>query len=232
MSREQSYQAIIIKKQPYAEADEIITFLTPEGKLRGLAKSVKLISSKLQQALQPVFLNQITLAGSGLPKIISAQTINAYKNILSNPERVQIWYVMAELLNKALADEQKNEALFELVTEYLKFLDAPYISEQLLADSLSKFKIELMDDLGLRIHIPSESSELWFSASKGGFYSGTQSADTRAVTPNDWQAFNQLKQTSFVDLANLSLPPHHLNELINEFIEYQLEREIKAERFL
>ena len=46
--REQHYSAIILKKQPYREGDEIITLFTKEGgKIRCLAKSVKSPKSKL-----------------------------------------------------------------------------------------------------------------------------------------------------------------------------------------
>jgi DNA repair protein RecO len=236
LPREQSYQAIIIKKQPFGEADEIITFFTEEaGKLRALAKSIKLGTSKLQQTLQPIFLNRVQVAGNGtLPKVIGAQTVNSFPLLQSRPERVEVWFVIAELLNKALPDEQKNQPLFGLVREYLQFLNSPDISEPALAASLLKFKIRFMELIGLQVHAPSSSdgTGILFSANRGGFYSGQPASDSRPASPATWQLFWQLQQAPFADLDSIQDDTGQLRELVNEFISWQLEREIKAERFL
>ena len=237
MPREQILQAIIIKKQPFNEADEIITLLTLEaGKVRALAKSVKLGTSKLQQSLQPIFLNNVTVTASDkLPKIISVQTVNPFSVLQASGDRVKVWFVIAELLNKALADEQPNQPLFALVVDYLQFLNTPNIDEYVLTASLVKFKIQFMELIGLQLHAPStDASEtsLQFSANRGGFYSGQPASDSRSVNPTTWQAFNTLKSISFAAIRNQTLETTQLQDLVNSFISYQLEREIKSERFL
>jgi DNA repair protein RecO (recombination protein O) len=237
MPRESSYQAIIIKKQPFNEADEIITLFTAEaGKLRALAKSVKLGTSKLQQSLQPIFLNRIQLAGNNsLPKVIGAQTINPFPLLHAESSRVNVWFVVAELLNKALPDEQVNQRLFELVADYLDFLDSQVIAESDLAASLVKFKIKFMELIGLQIHAPTGGEDqigILFSANRGGFYMGQSASDSRAVSPAAWRSFNALHSIPFVEIGNEPIDISQLHELVNEFISYQLEREIKAEKFL
>ncbi len=237
LPREQIYQAIIIKKQPFNEADEIITLLTQEqGKVRAMAKSVKLGTSKLQQSLQPIFLNKITLTGGEkLSKIINVQTLNSFPVLQANADRVKVWFVMAELLNKALADEQPNQPLFALVVDYLQFLNVPDISEEVLTISLVKFKIQFMELIGLQMHAPVASATetgIQFSANRGGFYIGQQASDSRAVDPATWQAFNTLGSISFAAIRNQTIEITQLQDLVNSFISYQLEREIKSERFL
>ncbi len=60
MPRENTYLSIILKKQAFKEADELITVYTKEaGKLRVLAKSIKSPKSKLQHGLQVLFLVKI-----------------------------------------------------------------------------------------------------------------------------------------------------------------------------
>jgi len=237
MPREQSYQAIIIKKQPFGEADEIITFFTEEvGKLRALAKSVKLGTSRLQQTLQPVFLNRVRLAGNGgLPKVIGAQSVDSFSGIHADPRKVNIWFVVAELLYKSLADEQRNGPLFGLVLEYMEFLNGTALSDAALATSLVKFKIEFLRMVGLEIHSPAvEDGEagILFSANRGGFYVGRQSSDAQAVSSQTWRAFNNLQTTPFPRLADTLIETGQLPDLVNSFISWQLEREMKAERFL
>lgn len=235
MSREQSYQGFIIKKQPYGEADEIITLFTAEaGKFRVLAKGVKLGTSKLQPALQPIFLNRITAAGNGsLAKIISVQTLNSFAQI-QDPERIKVWFVIAELLNKALPDEQKNELLFQLVHDYLDFLNSPAFDPSTLTVSLVKFKIQLMDLIGLQIHIPHVAVDqaVLFSASKGGFYTGQPSSDSRPVTAATWQTFLDLQTRQFDQLTGSEPGIDQLQDLVNQFVSWQLEREIKSDKFL
>lgn len=237
MPREQQLQAIIIKKQPFNEADEIITMLTEEaGKIRAIAKSIKLGSSKLQQSLQPIFLNRVQLAGNGnLPKVIGAQTVNSFPVLQAEPSRVRVWFVLAELVNKALPDEQKNQPLFALVVDYLQFLNSPHISEEVLSASLLKFKIQFMELIGLQIHAPEASMNetgILFSANRGGFYLGRQASDSSAVSQPTWQAFNTLRSISFAAIRNQLVDTSQLQNLVNDFISYQLEREIKSDRFL
>lgn len=234
MAREQSYQAIIIKKQAFGEADEIVTFLTEElGKVRALAKSIKLAGSKLQQALQPIFLNQITLAGSGnLPKIIGVQTLETFPQI-QEPEKIKVWFVVAELLNKALPDEQKNQPLFALVVGYLEFLNSGDWDEATLSTSLVKFKIKLLELIGLQIHVPAQDGPgILFSANRGGFYIGQAASDSVSVSPTTWKAFQSLQSQSFQELAEAQWDTSAVSDLVNKFIVYQLDREIKAEKFL
>lgn len=237
MPNESSYQAIIIKKQLFGEADEIITMFTEEaGKLRALAKSVKLGSSKLQQSLQPIFLNRIQVAGNtSLPKVTGVQTLNSFSVLQSQPERIEVWFVVAELLNKALPDEQKNQLLFALIIEYLQFLNSPDISGSGLAASLLKFKIRFMELIGLQIHAPvlaQGQTGILFSANRGGFYIGQPASDSWAVSPSTWLSFLKLQQLPFAELDAVRPDISQLQDLVQEFISWQLEREIKSERFL
>ena len=203
--------------------------------MRALAKSIKLAGSKLQQSLQPIFLNDIRLAGNGdLPKIIGAQTLNSFVILQANSQRVQVWFVVAELLNKTLPDEQKNEALFDLVVKFLEFLDAPAITEQALTNALLKFKLDFLHEVGWQVHAPAQSQaeNILFSASRGGFYVGSQASDSITVTPATWQAFIQLRDGSFQAAASFNADTQQLQRFINDFIEFQLEREIKSEKYL
>jgi DNA repair protein RecO len=235
MPREKSFQAIIIKKQQYGEADEIITLFTKEsGKVRVLAKSVKFVLSKLQQSLQPMFFVKINVAGQGsLPTIIGAQTLSVFPVVRSDPERVSLWFVAAELIQKALVDEQPNEQLFRLVLDFLEFLDRAGPDPAVWIAGLTKFKIIFFDLIGLQIHAPAEvtnTDQLLFSSSQGGFYVGSPSADSRSVSLETWSAFQSLSNNR--EFTGLPIHTSQLQELVNEFITYQLERELKAEKFL
>ena len=205
MSRETKYTAIILKKQPYKEGDEIITFYTKEqGKVRALAKSVKLAKSKLQQRLQNLFLLNLTLSHGSMPKIISAEPVEVFSALRENLEAVKIAFYALELVLKFTPDEQKNEGLFVLFAEFLNFLNSE-ISPAVQKIGLAKFKINILQVLGLNVHYPAGSAEaaIFFSPGSGGF-SRSRQQDSLSLLPETYLAFLTIKDAKFADLSGLT----------------------------
>lgn len=245
MPRELSFPALVIKKQPLGEADEIITLFSREqGKVRAVAKSSKLANSKLAHALQPLFLIEVAISGkTNLPKLIRANVKESYALLHGHPQRVATWFVVAELLIKLLPDTQPNENLYDSVLSFLGFLNSPKdIPDSQLELGLLKFKLAAMQSTGLEIHDIAQldpDKTLLFSVSKGGFYYDSAgrggSADSFSVKEKTWLLFQQLKTCDFNSLPepNSSGPvQHELSMLVSDFISYQLEREIKSEKYL
>jgi DNA repair protein RecO (recombination protein O) len=211
--REQNYTAIILKKQAYKEADEIITFYTLEaGKIRGLAKSVKSPKSKLQQKLQGLYLVNTSLAGNKMSKVTAAEAVEVFSGLRENLEALKRAFYAAELVLKFTPDEEKNERLFNLLKDFLTFLNKSS-DEKLFDLALAKFKLGILETLGL------------------GF---SHSFEGKRITP---QAQEALKQIEAVEFGNLSETSNissvtDLNRFLSEFIEYQLERRVKSEKYL
>lgn len=242
MPRELSFLALVIKKQPLGEADEIITLLSRgEGKVRAVSKSSKLATSKLSHALQPLFLIDVAIAGkSSLPKLIQANAKESFANLKLHPERVNIWFVVAELIIKLLPDHQPNEELYDDVLKFLNFLNENIVlTEEQLEQSLLKFKLAAMNATGLAVHTIGElesNKPLLFSSSKGGFYYDASgrgaSADSIIVKPEIWQGFHELESSEYRSMPVFGPWVSELSKLVTSFISYQLEREIKAEKYL
>src|SRR3989344_3680734 len=208
MSREHKYQAIILKKQPFNEGDEIITFFSLEnGKIRGLAKSVKLAKSRLQHALQTLFLVNIRLTASqGMPKIISAEVVKSFSGIRENlPAAAGAFYAI-ELLLKFTADEQKNEKLFNLLLDFLSFLSDYPAEDSGLA--LVKFKTELLSAVGLSVIFH----------------------DDLAKQADKLRQCQILEQTAYKNLASLKNfgEINLLQEFLSNFIVFHLERQVNS----
>jgi DNA repair protein RecO (recombination protein O) len=240
MSRDKKYKAIILKKQPYGEGDEIITFFTKEnGKLRVLAKSTKFAKSKLQYSLQTLFLVDLTIAGSSsLPKVIGAEVKNTFANIRENFEAAKAAFFALEVLIKFTPDEQKNEQLFGLFLDFFEFLNKAEIESNLFQNGFAKFKIEFLEALGLGITSPAISlsvmpSAVGFSNSRGGFILDENIVDFIPIKKETYDNFSALKEIPLKEIAsNTALEVQELNDLLNSFLRYQLERDIKSERFL
>lgn len=241
MARESSFTAFIIKKQPLGEADEIVTMLAEGvGKVRAVSKSSKLSTSKLQYALQPMFLVDAALSGnSSLPKLIRASIKMTYPNLHARPDRVALWFVAAEICTKLLPDNQPNDEFYRLIAAFLDFLDsAGELSEEQLEIGLLKFKLAAMTSTGMGVHeIPEyvPGQPLLFSPSKGGFYydsNGRGGADSATAGESVWKGYQSVKKSSWGQLPEDDNWLEHLNNLVSSFMTYQLEREIKAERYL
>ncbi len=237
MSREKILESIILKKQDFSEADQIITlFSKEEGKLRCLVKAANLPTSKLQPVLQPLFLSRVTLANGSntLPKVIRGQSIKSYGKILDESEKLSAWFVVSELLNRALPDGQTNLPLFEETLRYLDFLNESELPSTGVKVSAMQYQIRVLGLIGLGIRILPGSipDKLWFSMDKGGFFSEDTGVDSFEVSRQSYDLFLALKEQDYA-LAILALDPNDaLFKLITKFVTYQLEREIKSSKFL
>lgn len=210
MSREQKYTAIILKKQAFNEADEIITFFTREaGKVRALAKSVKLPKAKLQNALQSLFLVHLTLAGQGrLPKIISAEPKKTFSRLRHNLNSLKRAFYASELVLKFTPDGQKNEKLFVLLLELLNFLDA---DNQNIDLALAKFKAGFLSSAGLSATAHDDLKD--------------RAEQLNLTLALEACSFADLNLKTWSDIAPLQ-------KFLSDFIVYHLEREVKSEAFL
>jgi DNA repair protein RecO (recombination protein O) len=242
MSREKTYQSVILKKQPYGEGDEIVTLYTNEaGKLRALAKAVKFPKSKLAGGLQVLFLAKLVLSSGRLPKIIGVEVLRSFARLRENLAAVKLAFFSIELTMKFTPDEQKNPALFNLLLWFLEFLNSMGLQKQVLEIGLLKFKLEFSKAMGLGISfpqsIPSDVLNLGFSPSRGKFFN-EDAADYKEM---DRQAYDLLKELSaldFNDLPNFAEKKYDkkrvkdLQEILSQFLRYHLDRDIKSERFL
>lgn len=239
MPREQILDAIILKKQDFGETDQIVTIFTKqEGKLRCLVKAAKLPSSKLQPALQPLLRSRVTLAGfSGLPKAIRAQPVKMYSGILASEDKIKAFFVVAEFLIRALPDGAPNTRLYNEVLKYLEFLNSPgsamETNSKNIALGLAQFQMKAIDAVGFGIRfIPNTPDSAWFSTDRGGFFGEEPGADSVPVSLETYELFESLANGAY-ELSILAVDTEkNVPSLINRFVAYQLEREIKSSAFL
>jgi DNA repair protein RecO (recombination protein O) len=240
MPREISHLAIILKKQPLNEADELVTIFSKEaGKLRALAKSAKLAKSKLQHGLQVLFLIKLTLAGSSLPKIIGAEVLETFSHIRSSLEASKTAFFALEILLKFTADEHRNEKLFNLYLDFFRFLDKTAEDPDKLNFGLAKFKIDFLTAVGFSVSADRPKDfigNISFSNSRGGFEFGQGAPDGQSASEQAFNRFKELRALNFSALEDYRIPSvgdiEYLQRILSGFLEYQLEREIKSERFL
>jgi DNA repair protein RecO (recombination protein O) len=244
MPRERIIETFILKRTDYGEADQITTFFSrEEGKIRALVKAAKLPTSKLQPLLQPLFLSRVFLSGSkdstGLAKVIGGQMIKAYGGIWETESKIAAWYVVSELLIRALPDHAPNEKLFDELVAYAEFLHATELEPDQVRQSVIQFQIKALDTLGLGIRSFTNTSEqltenntLWFSLDRGGF-TDEDSVDAIPVKWILFQSFQSLSQKTYNQIGSVVFSElAQLATLINRFVIHQLERDIKSHELL
>jgi DNA repair protein RecO (recombination protein O) len=142
---------IVLKKQNYKEADQILTVWTrEEGKIRCLAKALRLPKSKLAHAVADLGLSEVHLAGNHLPVLIGARPIRQFRTVREDLQKMAIGFYAAELMLKMTADEHPNPPAFNLLAEFLHSLDQTDYSEKY-HPLLECFSLDLLDALGFKI---------------------------------------------------------------------------------
>ncbi|MEO8065606.1 MAG: DNA repair protein RecO [Candidatus Doudnabacteria bacterium] len=115
---------IILKKQNYREADQIVSVWTREaGKVRVLAKSLRKPASKLSYAMQDLSEAEIHCAGNHLPTLIGAKPIRQFKSLTQDLKKTAIAFYAAELMLNMTADEHPHRQAYDLLSDFLCQLD-------------------------------------------------------------------------------------------------------------
>ena len=148
MSKARNYQteAIIIKKNRLAEADSVLTLLSPEfGKIQAVAKSVRKPRSKMAGHLELLTHSLVTFShGRNLDIITGSQTINAFLPLKTNFILTAYGLYIIELINRFTADEVNEENIFILLKNTLQNL-----CETNNPDTLSRyFEMKLLEFSG------------------------------------------------------------------------------------
>ncbi|OGE80590.1 MAG: DNA repair protein RecO [Candidatus Doudnabacteria bacterium RIFCSPHIGHO2_01_FULL_45_18] len=141
---------IVLKKQNYREADQILTVWTKEaGKVRVLAKSIRLPKSKLVYAVTDLGVSEIEITGKHLPVLINAKSIRQFMSLREELQKTAIGLYAAELMLKMTADEHPNQTAFNLLSDFLIYLDQPeYFPTDY--ELLDKFSLNLLACLGFK----------------------------------------------------------------------------------
>ncbi|HEV8601223.1 MAG TPA: DNA repair protein RecO [Patescibacteria group bacterium] len=207
------YTGIVLKKQNYKEADQIITVWTKQaGKIRVLGKSLRRSQSKLAYSLQDLSLVDIELVASKhLPTLVSAQCLKNFKNLREDLSKVGTAFYASELILKMTADEHPNHEAFSLLKEFLEYLNVPETKIEKFSPALEAFSLKLLSCLGF----------------------GKPKNSKSALQLNDY--IEVLDNYSFGEAEKLNISQvqrRQLHTIISGFIESVLERHLKSELFL
>lgn len=121
--KQQTSPAIVLRRTNYGEADRIVTFLTPIGKVRAMVKGVRRSKSKLAGGIELFSESTITfLQTSGdLQRIVSTRLEIHWDGIIGDLQRMMFAYEAMKLLDKTIEDEAER-AYYDLLKSTLQAL--------------------------------------------------------------------------------------------------------------
>ena len=242
--RDYKTEAIVIRKTKLGEADTILTFFTPQlGKIQGFAKSLRKTKSKMAGHLELLTHSQVSFSrGRNIDTITGSQTINAFLPIKSDLWLTSCGLYIAELVNQFTAEHQENLALYYLVLETLERLGGQNDPDLV----LRYFELHLLERVGYRpqlrecvaCHRELDPTTNHFSPAGGGLLCPDCSLKqpfALALTVNAQKVLRLLQSGDYATAVKVKMEPElsrELEDVINGYVKYLLERELKSVTWL
>jgi DNA repair protein RecO (recombination protein O) len=125
--RDELTDALLLRSVDYGESDRVITLLTRRfGKVACIARAARRSKKRFGGVLQPFTLLAVAIEPrrTGMPTLQSAEIGRHHPRIVASLERVSSGYAALELVRELSADQEADDAVFDLALELLAALDA------------------------------------------------------------------------------------------------------------
>ncbi|NJD57741.1 MAG: DNA repair protein RecO [Nitrospirae bacterium] len=124
----QRTEGIVLRSNPYGEADLIVTYLTRDhGIIKVFAKSPRKVKSRFGSSLEPLTCAQIAYWGkedAALPRLTQADITHAYSSLR---ESLNCFLKVSELVEMTLhfvPERDRNRNVFPLLLQTLSLMEA------------------------------------------------------------------------------------------------------------
>jgi len=237
----QRAEAIVLNKWDFRETSLIANFYTRQfGKISGLLKGIRGEPQKFASSLEIFSYNEIIFyekASSGLQLVTQADLKDNFGGLRADILRISAASTIVELLNAIVPPQEKNEDIFDLALECLKELKSCEKPEKISAIftikilALSGFKPHLDSCVSCGARIDGQSK---FSFTLGGLLClKCQAKDlkSRSIFRGTVATILHIERNDFKSNLNLGLNPQikkELNMILNSFLNYHLEKELKS----
>ncbi|MFZ5559260.1 MAG: DNA repair protein RecO [Patescibacteria group bacterium] len=139
-------EAIILKSADANEVDKFLTIYSEKlGKILVSAKGVKKVESKLRYSIEPIsYVQMILVEGKNILILKDAILIDQFLNIKKDLEKIKIARKLADLIDEAIAGEEKDEDIWKLILGNFKAIDRDKIPINLVLKTFQKNLIKLL----------------------------------------------------------------------------------------
>ncbi len=237
--------AIVLRRMDFRETSLIADFYTRDfGKVSGLLKGIRAEPGKFASAVEPFSCNEIIFyrkRNSSLHLVSQCDEKEGFAAIRQDISRVGIASFMMELVGAVMAQEDKNEEVFNLSLDCLRELcNTPF------PDKISTiFKIKMLSLSGFKPHFDSCVScgqglggESRFSLAMGGLLCPKclrKDPSSRAIFRGTIATILYIERNDFKANLNLGMNPQVKRELgmiLSAFLNFHLDRELKSQKVM
>lgn len=238
-------EAIVLNKHDFRESSIIVNFYTRDfGKVSGILKGIKEDPTKFASTLEPFSYNDIIFykkRSSSLHLVTQCEIKDNFNVIRQNMFKVGLGSLMMELLDAIMPQEDKNEDVFNLVLASLKELEMYNNPDKI----MTIFKIKILALSGFKPHFDScvccgskISGQSKFSLNLGGLLCSectNKDPCARLIFRGTIATVLHIERNDLKNNLNLGMNPQikrELNLLLNSFLHFHLERELKSQKVL
>lgn len=138
---------IVLRTYPFGEADRIVVLLSPHhGKLRTVAKGVRKTKSRFGGRLEPFsHVEMVLFEGRNLDTITQVEGVEAFPRLRGDLDRVSAASTMVEAVDAVAQEREPSVALFGLLADGLRALEAGPASQ----DLVTAFLLQLAGVVGV-----------------------------------------------------------------------------------
>lgn len=246
MARERTYrtEAIVLRRSDFGEADRLLTLFSREyGKMRAIAKGARKPQSRKTGHVELFMRTRFLIAkGRNLDIVTQAEMVEGYNRLRDDLVRTTYASYAVELLDRFIADEDRNPQLYDLLSNMLRWLAQ---SNNLLL-AARYYELHLLSLLGYRPQLfqcvrcgeTIEERDQHFSAEMGGLLCpNCRQADAQASDVSGAAVkvlrFLQTRQWTAAQSLHLRRDLHsELEAVMYYYLTYILERDLKSADFL
>lgn len=241
-----STEGIVLRTVDLRETSKIAFFFTrQQGKVKGVLKGIRKDPRKFGTSLEKFTVNDIVYyqyRNTDIHLVSQCDMKQFFAPIREDSRRIMAADYAAELVNRVMPDEEKNEPVYDLMLEFYSSLKPGADIDSL----VHMFQIKFLSFSGFRPHIDScvvcgkgiGQERPGFSMQKGGLVCQRCQGKDTALVPVTRGAVTSLlyiEDKPWKACLLLKMPPsikQELRRILNNFLVFHLEKNIKSAKYL
>jgi len=212
---------IVLKQIKYGDTSLIAHLYTRRWGRIGIIVPGARSSSKNRKAylFQPLTILELDIyykANRELQNIKEVKNHSPFMHLTGDPVKSSVALFLAEILNKALREEEPNEELFDFLDNHIQLLD---LTDQGIGNFHIYFLLRLSRYLGFNPGVPPAQSNLWFDLALGTFTT-TPPLNGSFLAPELTALLIRFLSVQASDLASVVIDRQKRIELLEGILRY------------
>ena len=238
-------EAIVLKSFDFRETSRIATFFSKEyGKVKGVLKGIRKDHKKFGSSVDKFSVNDIvyyTHRNSDLHLVSQCDLKSFFQPIRKDMKKSLAAQYILDLVDAMMPVEEPNLSVYQLILNSLKSLEEAREISKL----IHVFQIKMLKFSGFKPHIDSclvcrkqVVGGARFSARLGGLLCSAcqpQDSSSTPISPGTVASLLHVEQSNWPQSMRLGLTApvqKELKYILNNFLVFHLERQLKTSRFV